>query len=483
MVIRWLHNGYIVIVWSLQVIWRVGVPPCIRIAGGETFIIYHMSSKINHNEYDAIGELFRRKLEDHRMPVDGNGWDEIKRRLGKRKKPKALWLWSAGAMVTAAAIALLFIVNQPDTGNTDIIPVSQQVAQEETISPKHETTPAVPRQEDKGQKQADVANFLIKPTNDHVYSTLPGTDQTSKTDVVALLEPENMEHQAFDPGTIDQDGTPIVMPGNNQEKQPEEDKPIVAQTESDVPKLDVSLVEDRPDEEPVEKESKEWLLAAAFGTGGYTEGPGGYDNYPDQMQSSSPEKSLSGNNSYAANLSNNIRSFDNMTKNDFSNIDHRPPLSFGITARKKLGKFGGVESGLVYTYLSSRLEWGNYDVHQRLHYLGIPVNMVVYLWSSKPNWRIYLSGGVMVEKGLRAIYTQQERGQNGLIHTTIVKSSIDGWQWSVNSALGINYRFDKGFGIYFEPRVGYSFDNDQPISIRTEWPIYIGINLGLNYEF
>ena len=141
-----------------------------------------------------------------------------------------------------------------------------------------------------------------------------------------------------------------------------------------------------------------------------------------------------------------------------------------------------MESGLTYTYLSSRFEWSDCNVHQSLHYLGIPVNLVVYLWNTNPNWKIYLSGGFMVEKGLRAIY-RQERQITSEHRITTVRSHIDGLQWSLNGGLGINYRLEKGWGIYFEPRVGYSFDSNQPVSIRTEYPIYFGFNLGLNYEF
>jgi len=65
---------------------------------------------------------------------------------------------------------------------------------------------------------------------------------------------------------------------------------------------------------------------------------------------------------------------------------------------------------------------------------------------------------------------------------TSVKSSIDKLHYSTNSSLGVSYRFDKRWGIYFEPRLGYSFKNDQPVSVRTEYPVYFGINLGLNYE-
>ena len=174
-----------------------------------------------------------------------------------------------------------------------------------------------------------------------------------------------------------------------------------------------------------------------------------------------------------------------MTKDDFTNISHSPPFSFGIMASKSREDGAGLEFGLVYTYLASRFDWSNWSnnrAYQGLHYIGIPVNLVGYLGKSKPDkWRVYLSGGIMVEKGLRAVYRQEMRSGNEIRNTT-VRSSINGLQWSLNGGMGITRRLEKGFGIYIEPRVGYSFDNKQPISIRTESPVYFGINFGLNYK-
>jgi len=187
-------------------------------------------------------------------------------------------------------------------------------------------------------------------------------------------------------------------------------------------------------------------------------------------------------NDYATAMSPNIKSFHGMKKEDFTHIRHLPPFSFGVMARKDLWKNVGIESGLLYTYLSSRFEWEGYNVHQNLHYLGIPVNFVTYLWNSHPNWKLYFSAGFTIEKGLRAIYTQNKQSEAKTTNT-IVKTSINGFQWSLNGSLGVNYRFAKGFGIYVEPRFGYSFDCNQPISMRTEWPLFVGFGLGINYEF
>ncbi len=437
-----------------------------------------MSEKINHNEqHDALAELFRRQLEDHQSSVDSDGWSEIKRRLHGKRKTKMIWLWYTGAMAAAASIALLVIINQPFSEDTALTVISQ-VTNEKGImqdnlqeeANHHRASYAISQNTGvSSQQNAVVSIHRITPLVDSGKFVTPV--RSTKIDSSDVNYTEYMVFSKV--GQIDQSvvSTEIGQPENEQQ--------VVTQAKNDVPKLDISLVEDKPEEDPAAKKTNKWLLAVAFGTGGYTDGfNSGDESGP--MMADSP--GFNGNNTYAADLSSSINSFKNMNKSDFSNINHRPPLSVSITARKGLGRFWGVESGVAYTYLSSQFEWSDYDAHQKLHYLGIPLNVVVYLWNSNPDWRVYLSGGVMVEKGLRAIYTQEKRLANGSYITT-VKSSIDKLQWSLNGALGINYRFNKGLGIYFEPRVGYCFDNEQPISMRTEWPVFLGINLGLNYEF
>ena len=408
-----------------------------------------MNRLIDNNEHDALGELFRRKLENHQIAVDGNGWSEIERRLGKRKNNKAaIWWWCSGA---AAAIALLLLISQPATDEAPVVAVAQQIDTEApAMADNQETMPTAEEQ----------ATTII---------TQPDSVQPAET--AAPFKQHKAAAQEIIPSlsnpidSTEQNKILIAATDDIQTTQTEENKPAIIPTEKEIPLLDFSLIDHKVNEEIAANKTNKWLVAAAFGIGGYT--------------ASTSEERL--NNDYVATRAESIQSFNDMVRNDFTNIHHSLPLSFGIMVRKNLGKHIGIESGLVYTYLSSRFEWFDYDVHQSLHYLGIPVNVVVYLWNSNSNWRVYFSGGFMVEKGLRGIYRQEI--ETWALYTTTVKSSIDGLQWSLNGAFGINYLFKNGIGIYFEPRAGYCFDNSQPISMRTEWPLYIGINLGLNYEF
>ena len=431
---------------------------------------------VENSEYDALGELFRRKLEDHRVEVDSDGWKKIERSLGNdpNDKPNIIWLWRIAAMVAAASVAALLLFNDsnaPESGDS-LISELQDTVRNVASTRNAEPVSATPANEDvagqSGNEEIAIGNVAsfrhaelvaVSPANEDIVGQ-SGNDASAignDTDAVRSIT------QSYN-DSINLLISYLIAKNDSIKK-------IISY--SDIEEI---LFEDETDDNT----SKRWLLAAVFGIGSYNNGI-------DASQSSGVSKSSIAENSsgniYATGLSSNIMSFDNMNEDDFTNISHSPPFSLGIKARTGgSDKNAGIETGLIYTYLSSRYKWSNHNVFQGLHYIGIPVNFVGYLGNSKTGaWRFYFSGGFMVEKGLRAIYRQERTWIREHRYTT-VKSSINGLQWSLNGAMGISHKLEKGFGIYFEPSVGYSFKNNQPVSIRTQMPVYIGISLGINYE-
>jgi hypothetical protein len=158
---------------------------------------------------------------------------------------------------------------------------------------------------------------------------------------------------------------------------------------------------------------------------------------------------------------------------------HHIPLSFGLTFRFYFTSHWAIESGLVYTYLSSEYKYGNnYRVKQHLHYLGLPVNAVYQFVGSK-RFSVYVSGGGMLEKGISAEYTAITP-----LSQTNSHDDIAGVQWSLNGYLGISYNFSKRFSLYAEPGIRYFFpDARQPESMRTERPFNYSLGFGLRTNF
>jgi hypothetical protein len=373
-----------------------------------------------------------------------------------------------------AALALLFILRPaPDNGyvaqsrhkmthNKSVVSLTQK-----PNVPKQKQTHNPAAAEAKSVATAFAANNDL-PTQK--TATKKESIKTATTDSRAVNQPAATDTA--------QGNTPDTeMPVNVTNNQISENTGSAAASDS-VPAISKkriipnSLIAETDNEPTAPKKHKnEWLLAAAVGSGGSTS-LNGVNEFV--MADVGDKYFVAARPTY-----NSI-----MAPNDFSQKNFMSPLSFGLTARMNLSKTLGLESGLVYTYLLSTFEEHNfvsYDASLKLHYLGIPLNLVVQLWKF-PKWEVYVSGGGMVEKGLRSIYTQHQYIGNQTI-TTTANTKIDGLQWSLNGAVGTTYKLQRNIGIYFEPKFSYFFDNDQPVSARTDRPVVIGLTAGLRFQF
>jgi hypothetical protein len=63
------------------------------------------------------------------------------------------------------------------------------------------------------------------------------------------------------------------------------------------------------------------------------------------------------------------------------------------------------------------------------------------------------------------------------------ESSIDGLQWSLDGAMGIDYKIQRNISLFVEPKITYYLQNNQPMSSRTEMPLNVGLNGGLRIGF
>ena len=133
---------------------------------------------------------------------------------------------------------------------------------------------------------------------------------------------------------------------------------------------------------------------------------------------------------------------------------HRPPIRFGLNVQLQLNNHIALHSGISYTYLYT--DWGRLPAYyeQKLHYIGVPLG-IDWKWLSSKHLHLYLSGGILLEKCISFDYKWQE---TYIIKTEIVRK-IRPWQFSVQAAAGIEYLFISQIGIYFEPSLGYYFND------------------------
>jgi len=420
-----------------------------------------MQNNINNNEQDAFSEVFRQKLENHQLPVDAECWNEIEARLkSKKRRIIPFWFWLSGG-AAVAGLALLFTLRSPSE-STGLIGRSKPAnTQQKQILTKQIA-----------KHQAQQLTPVEKVPAKNATNQQPSENKKE----TSIAEKEFAQIQAASNDTA---GTNKIIENtitkhpNTQEDFAQTNARIKDSVSSNISTkvLPDKLVAKSTDEPVAKQKNKQnWLLAAAFGTGG-----GMGSNGINGELASTPR------NSY---LTSATADYSNMlTQNDFSQKNYMAPISFGLIIRKSLDKTISIESGLVYTYLLSTFEnsgMQHNDAKLHLHYIGIPLNLVGRLWENS-KWDLYLSAGTMAEKGIQSVYVQNQYAGNQVI-TTIAKTNINGFQWSINGAVGVTYKVQRNWGIYFEPKLSYFFDNNQPVSARTENPVVIGVTAGVRFR-
>lgn len=413
-----------------------------------------MRSDTDHKEQlDDFSFLLKQKLEDHRLPVDDLCWEEIELHMKPRRRSMLWWISSSVAAAVIAVMLLLLPFQQeemPTERLSEQMTPKETVIPEDVVSTEETVTPA-----DKTSQPRRLIAAITRPQ--------------------PVAEENEAEEQKIEEAVTEQE--------TDQPAEPEKRNEPKKQKQQDLNHYDSKKYKfvSRGKEEKIRKD---WSVNASFGTGGHVSlGLSGDDAYHADYQPGNDGSS--GINPPTPPIV--LPPFNNgeiVPPDEYTDIDCALPLSFGLTVRKDFSRYIGVETGLVYTYLSSRMTKGgqtSYSSRLELHYLGVPVNLVVNLWNN-PRWNIYLSGGVMLEKGLRS-KLRQERLSICSPETLVQKEGIDGVQWSLNFSAGVSYRLHKEWSIYFEPRLSGYFDNDQPVSIRTENSVIVGLGAGFRFAF
>lgn len=167
-------------------------------------------------------------------------------------------------------------------------------------------------------------------------------------------------------------------------------------------------------------------------------------------------------------------------------VKHRMPMRFGLNAAFHLTDRLALETGLTYTQLNSDMREGSdrsyYEGTQRLHYVGIPLN-VKYNIYTVGGLNIYASAGTLVEQCVsgRKETSLIVNGQNAEHSEEAAGSNPT--QLSFNAAAGVQYNFTPLVGIYAEPGLSYYVNDNSSLStVYKEHPWNFNVNLGLRFN-
>lgn len=163
---------------------------------------------------------------------------------------------------------------------------------------------------------------------------------------------------------------------------------------------------------------------------------------------------------------------------DYSQTKHHyHPMSFGLSVGYNLTPRLALTTGMVYTYASSDFtsSAAGDDIieTQRLHYIGVPLNLKYKVWGNNAIQTYAIAG-------CQADFNISAKMQTSDITTDADK---DRTQWSVGGAVGIQYNIIPRMGIYAEPGVRYYIDNKSSVeTIFKEKKFNFNLQLGVRVE-
>lgn len=164
-------------------------------------------------------------------------------------------------------------------------------------------------------------------------------------------------------------------------------------------------------------------------------------------------------------------------------IRHKVPVTFGLSVYYNLGKRWGIGTGLNYTKLSSELHSGSDNNYikgdQTVHYIGIPVQ-VNYNVIQKGRFTGYITGGALVEKPIAGNITTTYVVNDEIKESSKERLEPKPFQFSVNTAVGLQLKLIDKVGIYAEPGIGYHFKEETaPNTIYKEKPFHFNMKFGI----
>lgn len=137
---------------------------------------------------------------------------------------------------------------------------------------------------------------------------------------------------------------------------------------------------------------------------------------------------------------------------------HHAPVSVGMQIAFGVAPRLSLSTGVVYTRTSSDFypyaPNNDYNVHQVLHYVGIPVGLNYELWRSG-GFHAYVMAGAEAAYNVKNDTDEDE--------TRKQDAKRDRVQFSGKASLGAQYDISPSVGLYIEPGAKYYFDNGSDV--------------------
>lgn len=428
---------------------------------------------------DQIKKVFASKLKGIEQDPPAFMWERIESGLVDQSlKPKTRNLrykiagWATVAVAAAVMFGLfLFLPPKENVG-------SNQIAVLETVSEPKDTN-TVPAIEEPIKKPAVVetpyhnkksAQVLLAQTNENIKkeSELVGNrvqvnknaETVEKTNITSNSQPANMQMLATS-----------ALPAKKEVQKADETEVSKADLQKQIEAFEAEghkgekLLADNMDAKSETPSDNKGLDLGINGGGAFSKADG-YKRTVMAMANADQQLSL---------------------RSETVKLEHNQPITFGLSVNKRINDKLSIESGITYTYLSSKIKSKSASAYsqnnsQYFHYLGIPltINYNVAEWNKV---RLYLSAGGAIQKD---IYGRLDKNGSVSQSQSSNNKSISqkNAQMSLTSSIGISYPIYGNMSLYTTVGGAYYIDakNDyETIFSDKKW--LLNLNLGIKFGF
>ena len=390
------------------------------------------------------------RFKGYEIPESEGLWEDINATMTRKRRVRSILMWSGVAgSVVAAAMAIFVLLDVSGNGY------------EERIDDDRIEVLSNNGQNRVWNEEIPTANKLLAM---NVWNDAAVVEEITKDDEDILVAGEEIleDEEEITENKENNDGRNIQNPMISEESHP---------INEEFHRYDI----------PYKKERKGKISTSlSYGNGvGSNSTSHGYKTF---FLSRNDGLELNTNGATAGIMSLNGKEMPVMTQ-----TKHHMPLRAGLNVRWEFFPKLSLETGLVYTLLSSELTSGSdkytYVSKQKLNYIGIPLNLN-YTFLETRFIGLYVSTGGMMEKCVGGKLSTDYISNGKVIDKTAESLRVVPLQWSVNLSAGFQFNIIRSTGIFIQPGISWYFDNKSPVeTIYRTKPLNFDLRFGIRYSF
>lgn len=159
-------------------------------------------------------------------------------------------------------------------------------------------------------------------------------------------------------------------------------------------------------------------------------------------------------------------------------VRHHLPIRVGLSFRYSNGQRWYIQSGLTYSYLASDIAYTE-RTKQKLHYIGIPLQIGSQLWESN-RLKGYISIGGQAEK----LVSGKATAVSSEGYTSVRRIKDTRLLFSLLGSVGAEYALKKDLSLYVEPEIHYYIKNgNRLLTHYNDQPLNINLTIGFRFHW